>query len=396
MRGSIRKRYEGSWSLILDLGYQTDATTGLRKRRQKWVTFRGTKKDAQTQLTELLRAANRGEFVERSKVTLGEWLKDWLEKAIKPPARRINTYRTYKRVIEDKLLPALGDIRLQDLKSIDLKAYYTSQQASLSSTTLAQYHTILHSALKAAVLEGLLFRNVASIVVGKPRIRRDNSDIAANCWEAHEASDFLKAAKAAGERPAAFYALALDSGARKGELCGLQWCDLDLEKGTVTYVRQLIDTDEKGAPVFGPIKDDMPRTVDLAAETVTLLKDHKGHQAELKMKNRTIYQDHGLVFAKEWGERYGLKDFLGLPLQANNIGEREFARIIKAAKVRRISIHGLRHTSATLLLKAGVAPHVVQQRLGHKRIEMTLGIYAHALPSMQQDAARRLGALLHG
>lgn len=83
-------------------------------------------------------------------------------------------------------------------------------------------------------------------------------------------------------------------------------------------------------------------------------------------------------------------------IQLSSRCEREFARIIAAAKVRRLSIHGLRHTSATLLLKAGVAPHVVQQRLGHKRIEMTLGIYAHALPSMQQDAARRLGALLHG
>ena len=80
----------------------------------------------------------------------------------------------------------------------------------------------------------------------------------------------------------------------------------------------------------------------------------------------------------------------------SNLGDREFASIIKAAGVKHISIHGLRHTSATLLLKAGVAPHVIQQRLGHKRIEMTLGIYAHALPSMQQDAARRLGSLLHG
>jgi integrase len=174
----------------------------------------------------------------------------------------------------------------------------------------------------------------------------------------------------------------------------LQWGDVDLEQGTVTFVRQLIATGEE--PVYGPIKNDMPRSVDLSAETVTLLREHKRHQAELKMANRTIYNDHGLVFAKEWGERWNRKDMLGQPLQANNIGEREFAKIIMAADVRRISIHGLRHTSATLLLKAGVAAHVVQRRLGHKRIEMTLGIYAHALPSMQQDAARRLGALLHG
>jgi integrase len=129
---------------------------------------------------------------------------------------------------------------------------------------------------------------------------------------------------------------------------------------------------------------------------VSLLKEHKRAQAELKMANRTAYHDLGLVFAKEWGHLHGREDSLGLPLQANNLGQREFARAIKAAKVRAITVHGLRHTSATLLLKAGVPPQVVQRRLGHKRIEITLGIYAHVLPSMQQDAARRLGALLHG
>ena len=114
------------------------------------------------------------------------------------------------------------------------------------------------------------------------------------------------------------------------------------------------------------------------------------------MRNRAVYEDLGLMFAKEWGNLYGRQDSLGLPLQSNNLGPREFARVIKAAGVRPITVHGLRHTSATLLLKAGVAPHVVQRRLGHKKIATTLDIYAHALPSMQQDATRRLGALLHG
>jgi integrase len=265
MRGSLKQRYKGSWSLILDLGYRTDPTTGTSKRRQKWITFRGTRKQAETHLTELLRAANRGEFVEASKITFAQWLTEWLEKAVKPPAKRINTYRTYKRIVTDKLIPALGAIRLQELKAADLKQFYASHESKLSSTTLAQYHTIASPALKAALLEGLVTRNVASIVVGKPRIRRDHSDIARNCWEAAEARAFLTAAKAAGERPAAFYALALDSGARKGELCGVQWGDLDFEKGTVTFVRQLIETDAEGTPVYGPIKNDMPRTVDLSA-----------------------------------------------------------------------------------------------------------------------------------
>jgi integrase len=83
-------------------------------------------------------------------------------------------------------------------------------------------------------------------------------------------------------------------------------------------------------------------------------------------------------------------------LAVNNLGQREFARLIAAARVKTITIHGLRHTSATLLLSAGVPPTVVQQRLGHKRIEMTLGIYAHVLPGQQRDAATRLGSLLYG
>ena len=105
------------------------------------MTFRGTRKQAETHLTELLRSANRGEFVETSKITVGQWLNEWLEKAIKPPAKRINTYRTYHRIIKKKLIPALGPLRLQELKATDLKQFYTSQAGTLSSTTLSQYHT---------------------------------------------------------------------------------------------------------------------------------------------------------------------------------------------------------------------------------------------------------------
>jgi integrase len=174
----------------------------------------------------------------------------------------------------------------------------------------------------------------------------------------------------------------------------LRWSDVDLEASTVTYVRQLTKAGRK--PEFGPIKNDKPRTIDLAPETIALLRKHKRSQAAIKIANRKVYHDLGLVFAKEWGHLHGRADSLGLPLQANNMGQHEFARVVKAAKVRPITIHGLRHTCATLLLKAGVPPQVVQQRLGHKQIEITLGFYAHVLPSMQRDATSRLAALLHG
>ncbi len=391
MRGSLKRRYKGTWSIILDLGYQTDPDTGLRKRRQKWITVRGTKRDAERRLAELVNDTNKGTFVEPSKVTVGEWLDTWLEKAIKPPRRTLRAYETYRSVINRHLKPTLGAIRLQDLRAIDVERYHAD--LGLAPATGEKHHAILNSAIKAAIRADLLQRNVATLAANKPRAPEGHEDVLANVWEAHEARRFLETAKAAGAQPAAFYSLALDTGARKSELCGLKWSDLNVE-GRLTVQRQLVKP--RPTPIFGPVKNKTPRVLELAPETLDLLRKHKAHQAEIKLRNRQHYHDHGLMFAKEWGGLKRRHDVLGHPLQVNNLGQREYAKLIAASGVRRIKFHGMRHTCATLLLQAGVPAHVVQQRLGHKRIEMTLSIYAHALPSMQQDAAVRLGAILHG
>jgi integrase len=391
MRGHLQKRYKGSWNIVLDIGYEIVPDTSTQKRIQKWFTVRGTKRDAEKKLAELLHDLNRHQFVEPSKLTLGAWLTEWLDTAIKPPNKRLRTYETYKSVITHHLQPALGHLHLQHLRPTDLKRYYND--SSLSPTTLEQHHTLLHSALKAAQLQGLVQRNVASLVVGKPHRPEGREDVMRHCWEADEARQFVAAAKALGPQPAAFYTLALDSGARKGELCGLRWTDIDLDAGTVAIVRQLIKPGP--TPVYGPLKNGESRTISIAPETTALIRKHKAHQAELKLANRAHYHDHGLVFAKEWEHLQRHGDTLGHPLQMNSIGQHEYLHLIKGASVRSIKFHGLRHTCATLLLQAGVPIKVVQERLGHKRIEITLNIYAHALPSMQQDAVAKLAALLH-
>jgi len=311
MRGSIRKRCKDSWNIIIDVGYQFDPDTGKQKRVQKWFTVQGTKRDAEKKLAELLHDVNHSQYVEPSKLTLGEWLTEWLETAIKPPNKRLRTYETYQSVIERHLKPALGHLRVQQLKPTDLKRYYNEN--ALSPTTLEQHHTLLHSALKAAQLQGLVQRNVASLVIGKPHRREGRDDVLRHCWEAEEARRFIAAAKELGAQPAAFYTLALDSGARKGELCGLKWNDLDLDTGTVAIVRQLIKPGPE--PLFGPLKNGESRTISVAAETVTLLRKHKAHQAELKLANRAQYHDHGLVFAKEWEHLHRHGDTLVLQWQ---------------------------------------------------------------------------------
>jgi len=251
---------------------------------------------------------------------------------------------------------------------------------------------ILHSALKAAQMQGLVTRHVATLVLGKPRRQEGYPDVLAHCWTAEDAQRFLRVVPTTGPQMTAFYHLALDTGTRRAELCGLLWQDVDLDAGQVGIVRQLI---KPGAPpLFGPPKNGNPRTITLMPKTVELLRMHKAHQAETKLANRHLYQDCGLVFAKDW---WGVRTHgatLGHPLQSNAIGQGEFKRLSVEAGVPIIKFHGLRHTCATLLLQAGVPVHVVHERLGHKRIEITLGIYAHVLPHMQQDAATKLAALL--
>ena len=145
-----------------------------------------------------------------------------VEESDHPPLKSQATFDSYKRIIETRLVPKLGGIRLQALKPIDIEAYYTGL-SGLSPSTVQIHHTILHSALKAAVRNGLVTRNVAALVENKGPRKTAGQDVLDHVWSADEAATFLKTAKAAGPQPAAFYRLALDTGARRGELAAVQW-----------------------------------------------------------------------------------------------------------------------------------------------------------------------------
>ena len=311
--------------------------------------IRGTKRDAETKLAELVHAANRGELVESRKLTLGTWLQTWLETAIKPPHRSPKTYATYKSVITLHFTPALGPVRLQSLQPTHLQHYY--QTSSLAQRTLAQHHAILHVALQAALKQGLVSRNVAELVMGTPRPGGDQAGAQIKYWTREEALRFLAVVPSCGPQVTALYHLALDSGARRGELCGLLWQDIDLDRKQVSIMRQL--TRAGASPQWGPPKNGQPRTVTLSQQTVELLRAHKAHQAQVKLANRHIYQEYGLVFAKDW---WGVRTHgrtLGQPLQVTAIGQAAFKRLIALSGVTRITFHGLRHTCATLLLQNG-------------------------------------------
>jgi integrase len=386
-RGQKRCTHDGDcrWGLVFD-GAKVDG-----KRKQVLRSFRGDADQAESWRRKLLEQVRDGVEIAPHERTLQQWLDEWIDKAIKPPKAAQATYARYRGLVDHHIAPKLGSIRLQNLKSLDVSDYYAG--LTVAPATLQLHHTVLTSALKAAVKEGLVARNVAALAT-KSKASRSQADVLDHVWTAEEAARFLKAAKDAGPQLAGLFALALDSGMRRGEIGGLQWADVDWAEGSIRVQRSLLSRGRE--PEYGlPKTKSGIRAIDLSPETMALLKTHKQHQAELKMRNRAAYRDHGLVFAKEWGDLHGREDSLGAPLAMHNLGDREMRRIVKAAGVRRIKFHGLRHTMATLMLSASVPPQVVQRRLGHSKIEMTLGIYSHVLPGQQADAAAKLAVLLH-
>jgi len=392
MKGSIVKRSRTYWALVVDLGRDANG-----KRRQRWHKFavppdkteKQADKLAQVALRKLLHQLDTNTYIDASKTTLIEYLRDWHTKVV-IPLRRPETARVYRTMIEHHVSKSqIAVMPLQKLRALDLEAFYATLKLSASSVTVL--HAVIHRALKTAVRDKVLAVNVAAAVNERPRPSKDVAVGARlHCWSADDARAVLAAAKELGTQASAFYALAIDSGARKSELLGLVWLDVDLDAGTVLIARQL-DTD---APTWGPTKTKRARTVTLGTETIARLRAHRKAQRELMMANRTTYEDHGLVFAKQPEHLQTPAAKLGHPCHA--LVEGAFTAITRAAAVKAIKFHGLRHTAATLLLQAGVPVQVVAQRLGHAQISMTLEVYAHALPDMQRDAAAKLGALLAG
>ncbi len=379
LRGCIRKRAKDSWTIVLTVGRKTDPKTGKSKPEQKWTTVKGTKRDAEKKLAELLHQYDTGQFCEPTKITVGEWLKRWLDVyVLKSTQKKLRTQETYQNVVENHLIPALGRIPLQKLRPTDLQAYYNN--SPLSPTTLEQHHVILHQALKVAMQnERLINSNPADMVAEKPKAAKD---LEMQVWSEEEVRRFLAVAKSEGTQCEAFYRTAIETGMRKGELCGLRWEDVDLRAKKISVRRTLLKPGPE--PLMGPPKNGMARAIDISEELCNLLRRHKAEQNAKRLKLGKGYADHGFAFAKALGE----------PLSMNNLGQREYARLIQKAGVKKIRFHDLRHTCATILMSQGIPPKVVQERLGHSDISITLNRYSHVTPTMQENAAQVMGDIL--
>jgi integrase len=379
MRGTIKQRSKGSWTVIVDLG--PDPTTG--KRRQHWHTVRGTKREAEAKLAEILheRATGVERPVGRMTVAqyLDRWLLDYVETHTAP-----KTLQTYREVVRAHFIPAFGSLELTALRPTHIQAFYAKAQRSgrvdgrggLSKRSVVRYHQILHAALHQAVRWQLLTRNPAD-AVDPPRPERRE-------MRATSAADIRALFAAADETPIGrLVRIAVLTGLRRGELLGLRWSDVDLERGSL-HVQQTAQRLTGEGVVFRQPKTRLSRrSVALSPDAVRVLREHRKAQLQDRLLAGPAYSDRDLVFASG----------IGTPLEAGTIA-RTWARVLASAGVGHVRWHDLRHAHATLMLREGVHPKVVSERLGHASVAITLDTYSHVLPGLQEQAASALDLAL--
>jgi len=371
VKGHLRQRGADpkAWSLVVDLG--RDPVTG--KRRQKWVSFHGTKRQAQRALNDLLSEIQTGSYIEPTKETFADfsqaWLRDYAEPNLRPA-----THANYEQSLRLHAFPIIGNISLASLRPADIQqALKAAQDKGLAPKTVRHVHTAIHRVLSQAVSWGMLARNPAELVT-RPRVPRPELSV----WGEEQAAAFLESARS--HRLFAVFWLAIATGMRRGEVLGLSWRDVDLERGRISISRSLVPV--HGRPVLQEPKSPTSiRAVAISPETVAVMREHHARQ-------------------KEEQEFLGLPDspFVFTSVNGNPVDPRGIHRVLDklviAAGVPRIRFHDLRHTCATLMLRQGTHPKVVSERLGHKDIGVTLNIYSHLLPDMQQEAAALLDSTL--
>jgi integrase len=385
MQGHIHKRVHTTkggkqttrWYVVVDVGTNADG-----RRRQKWHGGFRTRKEAEVARAKLVDDLHTGSYVMPDRLTFGDWVAtSWLpmtEMRVKP-----STFHSYRRNLEIHVLPVIGSRPLQHLTPLMLNALYSKLQAEgsgngpLSAKTVRYIHTTIHKALEDAVDAGVLSKNAAERAKPPRPGRRGTGTVGS--WESHELAHFLESVR--GTRLAAVWRLAAMTGMRRGEILGLRWSDVDLDAARLS-VRQAVVAVAYEVITSTP-KSHNARVIDLDRATVDLLRSHHQQQRVEQLEWGLDYEEHDLVAARENGS----------PIHPHSFSQM-FAQRVKQVGIRAIRLHDLRHTHATLALKAGVPVKVVSERLGHESPAFTLKQYAHVIPGMQAATAALVAELI--
>jgi integrase len=367
--GHLKEVAPGKWKLRLTLGVDAGGRW-LRLNR----TLYCSKAEAQRTLNALLKRKDDGLEVALTRQSLGAWIDEWLTVWCKRISVRTRT--DYEAVLKRYLPNELRGRALPNLSAVDIQTFINSLTArGLAPRTVRIAHGALRACLNRAVKLGKISRNVATLVELPKNVHTERRYLGPN-----EAARFIDTAET-DEHWGCFFVLLLLTGLRPGEALGLQWSDLDND---VLRVRRALVRVCGQPPTLGPTKTGRSRVIPLSPRVVQALQKHRIRQVERRLKLGDIYQDRDLIFPNELG---GFAD-------DHNIVARHFKPLLDRLNLPSIRLYDLRHSHATLLLAADEHPKVVQERLGHSTITLTLDTYTHVVPTMQKRATERLDTLL--
>ena len=361
---------ENRWRGSISLGYRNG------KRNRKYVSG-STQREVKEKLRRAERSLDDYLTIPPERITLGQFLADWLTRV--RPTIRYRTYASYELQVRKHINPALADTKLSRLTPDHLnRLYRTKLEEGLSARSVRYIYTVLRRALGDAERIGLLARNVAPLS-DPPRVPR----IAVRAFQLREAKAFIKSTE--GTRLQSLYLLACVTGLRLGEVLALRWSDIDLARSTVA-VRQALAKTEDGWTMGEPKTGASTRLIKLPEFVASALRHHRLRQLKEPFA-AAVRQHEYLVFTTR----------VGTHLDPRNLG-RTFKTQLAAAGLdpNGFTFHSLRHSAATIMLAEGVQPKVVQEMLGHSSIKVTMDVYSHVLPHLQDDAAARMDSALGG
>ncbi|MFE5683956.1 tyrosine-type recombinase/integrase [Streptomyces sp. NPDC056512] len=365
--GTITKRKDGRYQAAVYV-LQPDGT------RARKFAYGKSWEECDAKRRDLLDKVASGVPVPTKSAKLADWLQYWLDNVIKPRRKR-TTYAKYEVHVRLYLVPMLGTKRLEALSVADVRRFLNRLEREASAATAKESHKVLRSALSAACREELITRNVVSLVEPPQVESRDLSP-----WSLDETLDFLTAARK--DPLYAAFMLAIALGFRRGEIVGLRWQDVDLDKRVIRVRKQR-------QRVGGEVYDDDPKgrrrkqALPLPAICVAPLRWQRLRQAALRERAGDRWTESDYVFTTRTGR----------PIEPRNV-YRSFTRVAGNAGLRVIRLHDARHGTATLLTAAGVAPRVVMEILGHSQIAVTMNVYTHVVQDTQREAVSHMDRLL--
>ena len=289
----------------------------------------------------------------------------------------IRTEIGYQGNIDRYIVPAIGKVSVQNLSGSQVQAIYAGMlERGLSHTTILHVHRVLKEMLNCAVKWGVIVRNPAD---GATPPKRGKKQMA--MWDRQTIHRFLDESQ--GTRFAHIFEFAISTGMRRSEICGLKWDAVDLNGRRLEVKATLQRLRGHGLLTGTPKTERSRRNITLAPETVALLRDVQGAQILAREEAAPLWQEQGYVFTQADGS----------PVLPDRLTQ-EFAALTKALEMPPLTFHGLRHAFATMALQANINSKVVSEALGHSSVNITLDLYSHVLPNMQDELAIAVANLL--